>query len=71
MDGSGAWVNPAEVVFAPDDTFTVEPDALHHRHPVTPYAGETLRGVVEQTFLRGQQVDGTPAGHLLSRDAGE
>jgi allantoinase len=56
------------VVFAPEETFVVEPDGLHHRHPVTPYAGETLRGVVEQTWLRGLPVDGTPAGQLLARD---
>ena len=27
------------VVFAPDESFVVDPDRLHHRHPVTPYAG--------------------------------
>ena len=29
------------------------PAALHHRHPVTPYAGRTLTGVVRSTWLRG------------------
>ena len=29
---------------------------LHHRHKLTPYNGEVLRGVVEKTFLRGQMV---------------
>jgi len=29
---------------------------IHHRHKLTPYAGEVLRGVVEKTFLRGQIV---------------
>jgi len=57
------------VVFAPDETFVVEPDALHHRHPVTPYAGQTLHGVVRQTWLRGHQLSGNPAGRLLARDA--
>ena len=33
--------------------------ALHHRHPVTPYAGRTLRGVVRATWLRGEPVDRT------------
>jgi allantoinase len=59
------------VVFAPEETFVVDPDALHHRHPVTPYAGETLRGVVRQTWLRGSLVDGTPAGQLLARDGNQ
>jgi allantoinase len=46
------------VVFDPDATFVVDPTRLLHRHPVTPYAGMTLRGVVEQTFLRGEVVYG-------------
>ncbi len=52
-----------------DDTasFTVDPARLHHRHPVTPYAGRTLTGVVRSTWLRGEPVGGTPAGRLLSR----
>ena len=41
-------------VFAPDEAFVVDPAALRHRHPVTPYAGRTLRGVVRQTWLAGQ-----------------
>jgi allantoinase len=56
-------------VFAPDETFVVEPDALHHRHPVTPYAGHTLHGVVHQTWLRGCPVVGNPSGQLLARGA--
>ncbi len=45
------------VVFAPDETFVVDPSALRHRHPITPYAGRTLRGVVRSTFLHGQAID--------------
>ena len=33
------------VAFDPTATCAVDPAALHHRHPVTPYAGQTLRGV--------------------------
>jgi allantoinase len=40
----------------PDATYLVDPAALHHRHPITPYAGLTLRGVVRQTILRGQRI---------------
>ena len=52
-----------------DDTaeFTVDPARLHHRHPVTPYAGRTLTGVVRRTWLRGQDADAAPAGRLLTR----
>src|SRR5881409_1709812 len=41
------------LVFDPDGRFVVEPDRLRQRHPVTPYAGMTLAGVVRQTFVRG------------------
>ena len=44
------------VIWNPDAEFRVEPAALHHRHQLTPYAGEVLRGVVEKTFVRGQMV---------------
>jgi allantoinase len=48
------------VVWDPDTTFVVTPDRLYHRHPLTPYAGRRLRGVVRQTWLRGEVVyDGT------------
>jgi allantoinase len=56
-------------VFAPDETFVVAPERLHHRHPVSVYAGRTLRGVVRQTWLRGERVEltGPPGGRLLRR----
>src|SRR5947207_4116070 len=41
------------IVFDPDARFTVRPGQLRQRHPVTPYAGMTLAGVVRQTFVRG------------------
>src|SRR6266853_782754 len=41
------------VVFDPDARFTVESGRLQQRHPVTPYAGMVLQGVVRQTFVRG------------------
>ncbi|MCA1567434.1 MAG: allantoinase AllB [Acidobacteria bacterium] len=44
------------VVFRPDEQFRVEPSMLHHRHKLTPYAGRTLSGVVEATFLRGAKI---------------
>jgi allantoinase len=56
-------------VLAPDDAFVVDPAELRHRHPVTPYAGHTLTGVVRQTWLAGRPVDPDeePRGRLLSR----
>jgi allantoinase len=57
-------------VFAPDDSFVVDPGRLHHRHPVTPYAGRTLSGVVRNTFLRGEPVDlKQPRGWMLQSQA--
>jgi allantoinase len=44
------------VVFNPDARFRVDPERLHHRHKVTPYAGRELSGVVEATFVRGEMV---------------
>src|SRR6185436_18512228 len=66
------------VVFDPDRTFVVDAASLYHRHPVTPYAGERLRGIVRRTWVRGQPVFhgdgkfGEPTGRVLERlhDAG-
>ncbi len=61
------------VVWDPDASFVVDPAALYHRHPLTPYAGRRLSGVVRQTWLRGDLVyDGThhlrtDRGHVLTR----
>ena len=53
--------------FDDEASFTVEPARLQHRHPLTPYAGRTLTGVVRRTWLRGQVTGTTPAGRLLRR----
>lgn len=60
------------VIWNPDRNFRVEPELIQHRHKLTPYVGEALRGVVEKTFLRGQIVydDGEftgPKGSVLLR----
>ncbi|MEV6241089.1 allantoinase AllB [Lentzea sp. NPDC051838] len=54
------------VVFAPEQKFVVDKNALHHRNPVTPYHGRELFGVVRQTWLRGKEI-GTTQGKLLRR----
>ncbi|MGZ4623071.1 MAG: allantoinase AllB [Blastococcus sp.] len=55
------------VAFAPDERWTV--GALHHRNPVTPYAGRELLGAVRRAWLRGKPADGSPIGRLLDRGA--
>ena len=55
------------VRFAPDDEFTVDVADLHHKNPVSAYAGRRLRGVVRETWLRGAPVGETPRGRLLRR----
>jgi allantoinase len=56
-------------VLAPDEPCTV--GALHHRHPITPYAGRELTGVVRAAWLRGERIDGAgpPRGRLLRKEA--
>jgi len=55
--GSIAVGADADLVFwDPDARVVVDPAALHHRHPVTPYAGMTLVGAVKRTILRGETV---------------
>ena len=44
------------VAFAPDASFVVDPQRLHHRNPVTPYAGRRLSGVVRDVWLRGDRI---------------
>jgi allantoinase len=56
------------VVFDDDARAVVTPESVHHRHKITPYAGETLRGVVHATYLRGTRV--AEAGRTLATDLG-
>jgi allantoinase len=62
------------VLFDPGHSAACDPGELHHRHPVTPYAGHLLDGRIAATYLRGVRVyaddDGfldRPAGRLLER----
>jgi allantoinase len=53
-------------VFAPGEQFAVDPARLLHRHPISPYAGQVLRGVVRETWLAGARVQaGRRAGQLV------
>jgi allantoinase len=44
------------VFFDPEETWTVDPEKLHQRHKITPYAGHQLRGRVLATYLRGEKI---------------
>jgi allantoinase len=48
------------VVWSPDETFTVTPEIIRHRHKVTPYIGATLDGVVKQTWVAGRALNSAP-----------
>ena len=43
-------------IWNPDESFIVSAEKLQHRHPVTPYAGRRLFGVVERTIVGGKLV---------------
>ncbi len=43
-------------VFADQETVTVTPALVRHRHAVTPYTGAVLTGRVHATYLRGHRV---------------
>ncbi|WP_407937066.1 allantoinase AllB [Kineosporia babensis] len=56
-------------VFAPDEAAVVAASDLEHRHPITPYDGMALAGVVRETWLAGEplDLDAPPRGRLLRR----
>ena len=57
------------VVLADGETFTVTTDLIKHRHPITPYLGHELRGVVRTRWLRGTELtDDMVVGRLLTHD---
>ena len=56
------------VVFDDAARITVTPESIQHRHRVTPYAGETLRGAAVATYLRGQRI--AERGAALAGDLG-
>jgi allantoinase len=44
------------VVFDPEAEFQVTEERLHYQHPLSPYLGERLRGMVKATYLRGKLI---------------
>jgi allantoinase len=61
------------VIFDPEASVQVTHERLHYRHALSPYLGETLRGLVKATYLRGQPVfaegdfPGDPSGREWQR----
>lgn len=61
------------LVFDPEKTFVVREEIIQHKHKVSPYLYHELTGVVELTFLHGEQVFQRPDftqlnhGELLTR----
>ena len=61
------------VVWDPQKGFIVPPKMIQHRHKLTPYLKQSLRGIVQATFLGGEMIYdrgrflGPPRGALLRR----
>jgi allantoinase len=63
LRGKGAIAvgNDADfVVWSPEETFTVTPEIIRHRHKVTPYLGATLQGMVKETWVAGRALNSAP-----------
>jgi len=61
------------VIIDPDRGLTVDASRLYHRHPVTPYDGARLKGLITMTMVGGEvvyehgEIVGAPRGELISR----
>lgn len=64
------------VCWNPDKKYIIKKEAIHHKNKLTPYEGESLYGVVNATFLRGQKVYengeflGNPTGKIILNNNG-
>lgn len=78
LAGVSAWKGAIEagknadfVVWNPETQWRVEPERLHQRHKLTPWAGSVLKGVVEATYLKGMKIyergefPSSPRGEIL------
>ncbi|WFE28306.1 allantoinase AllB [Solwaraspora sp. WMMD791] len=56
------------VAFDPTPSYHVDPGRLRQRHPVSPYNGRRLTGIVRATWLRGAPITpDAPRGRLITR----
>jgi len=55
------------VAFEDWGSLTLDRGRLCHRHPVSPYSGRAVTGVVRRTWLRGRPAGAAPDGRLLAR----
>ena len=44
------------LVFDPNQSYTITNEMIKHKHHITPYAGRTVYGQVQHTFVRGHHV---------------
>ena len=64
------------VCWNPGEKYIIQKEAIHHKNKLTPYEGESLYGVVNATFLRGQKVYengeflGNPTGKIILNNNG-
>ena len=64
------------VCWNPGEKYIIQKEAIHHKNKLTPYEGESLYGVVNTTFLRGQKVYengeflGNPTGKIILNNNG-
>lgn len=61
------------VIWHPEQSFVVDPELLHFKNKVTPYATQELLGKVQRTYLRGQLIyeAGQAGGQHSSAPLGE
>ena len=50
-------------IWDPDASFQVNKETFYVKHPVSPYLGQSLRGKVQRTILRGETVFEANEGH--------
>ena len=68
--GSIAVGKDADIIeFDPEASFSVDPRELFHKNQISPYQGKILKGVVNQTWLRGNTVykDGAHVGGVQGK----
>ncbi|PCH96876.1 MAG: allantoinase AllB [Bacteroidetes bacterium] len=43
-------------IWDPEESFILDESIIQHRHKISPYIGEKLKGVVKQTYLKGKKI---------------